>query len=639
LLKLPSPYNDSLCGSEQLFNNNSEPCEPCTPETKQVRWQDIIDKPVCFPTCNPEVVGVTSLNSYTGIVTLGIGSTGNDFNIVNSLGTITLNLPVANATKTGKLSSTDWNTFNNKQNPITLTTTGNNGAATFISNVLNIPNYTLAGLGGVGGTGTLNFLPKWTFTTSLVLGNSIIYDNGAGSIGIGTISPTSKLDVFTLGSTTTTIKARNGNGGILLSATSTNGTISTDWNAPLVFSTNSVERLRVTTAGNVGIGTNTPGSLLDVKGVFRLSGSTSGYVGFTTLNNAGSTTYTLPSSDGTVGQVLSTNGSGVLTWANAGYWILNGTSIYYNTGNVGIGINNPTQLLHVDGGSTLKNILLKTTVSGTANSGYLYENGNGSMKYGGFSTTLGIGTTSAVGFNLFYNSTQVMTIDAGKVGINQNAPFATLDVIAHGSTSATYSLSIAASSIISPFILTRNDGKTLIRNSGGNIYSLNTTSNERVLTVSQGTGIAEVTYPFRIANSYVISGSGVGLGVGLEFNGADYTDNFASIYSITTSYTTLGNSVNDLVFTTKNGSGVVAERFRAKASGELRAQGAVTAGNATLSASAIMQADSTTQGFLPPRMTTAQRDAIASPAAGLMIFNTTTNRVNVYTGTAWDALH
>jgi len=52
-----------------------------------------------------------------------------------------------------------------------------------------------------------------------------------------------------------------------------------------------------------------------------------------------------------------------------------------------------------------------------------------------------------------------------------------------------------------------------------------------------------------------------------------------------------------------------------------------------------MQADSTTQGFLPPRMTTAQRDAIASPAAGLMIFNTTTNRVNVYTGTAWDALH
>jgi hypothetical protein len=34
---------------------------------------------------------------------------------------------------------------------------------------------------------------------------------------------------------------------------------------------------------------------------------------------------------------------------------------------------------------------------------------------------------------------------------------------------------------------------------------------------------------------------------------------------------------------------------------------------------------STTQGFLHPRMTTAQRDAIASPAAGLTMYNTTVN--------------
>ena len=46
--------------------------------------------------------------------------------------------------------------------------------------------------------------------------------------------------------------------------------------------------------------------------------------------------------------------------------------------------------------------------------------------------------------------------------------------------------------------------------------------------------------------------------------------------------------------------------------------------------SAILQLDSTTQGLLIPRMTTAQRDAIANPADGLMIFNTTEDALNVY---------
>ena len=67
--------------------------------------------------------------------------------------------------------------------------------------------------------------------------------------------------------------------------------------------------------GNVGIGTISPGSALDVKGTLRLSGSTSGYVGLAPAAAAGSITYTLPSADGTSGQVLSTSGSGVLGWA------------------------------------------------------------------------------------------------------------------------------------------------------------------------------------------------------------------------------------------------------------------------------------------------------------------------------------
>ena len=66
--------------------------------------------------------------------------------------------------------------------------------------------------------------------------------------------------------------------------------------------------------GKVGIGTTSPGSTLDVKGTLRLSGATSGYVGFSPAAAAGSTTYTLPAVDGTSGQALTTNGSGTLSW-------------------------------------------------------------------------------------------------------------------------------------------------------------------------------------------------------------------------------------------------------------------------------------------------------------------------------------
>jgi hypothetical protein len=67
---------------------------------------------------------------------------------------------------------------------------------------------------------------------------------------------------------------------------------------------------------NVGIGTE-PTSKLSVKGELRLVGSSSGYVGLAPAASAGNTTYTLPASDGTSGQVLSTNGSGSLSWASA----------------------------------------------------------------------------------------------------------------------------------------------------------------------------------------------------------------------------------------------------------------------------------------------------------------------------------
>ena len=192
-----------------------------------------------------------NVGTVTSVAALTIGTSGTDVSSSVANGTttpvITLNIPTASATNRGALSSTDWLAFSSKQPAITLTTTGSSGSSTLIGATLNVPTYTLVGLGGmsnpfttgigqmiysngagaplslapnttttkkylsmtgdgtngdapfwdtipasVGGSGTTNYIAKFTSTNAI--GVSLIYDNGT-NVGIGTPTPQVKLDV------------------------------------------------------------------------------------------------------------------------------------------------------------------------------------------------------------------------------------------------------------------------------------------------------------------------------------------------------------------------------------------------------------------------------------------------------------
>src|SRR5258707_919368 len=76
--------------------------------------------------------------------------------------------------------------------------------------------------------------------------------------------------------------------------------------------------------------------------------------------------------------------------------------------------------------------------------------------------------------------------------------------------------------------------------------------------------------------------------------------------------------------------GGLAEKMR------LTSKGTLALGTSTPNASAIFQADSTTRGVLDPRLTSTQRNAVASPLEGLRVWNSTTKKISIYNGTAWE---
>jgi hypothetical protein len=70
----------------------------------------------------------------------------------------------------------------------------------------------------------------------------------------------------------------------------------------------------------------------------------------------------------------------------------------------------------------------------------------------------------------------------------------------------------------------------------------------------------------------------------------------------------------------------------------LDASGNLGVGTSSPSASAILDVQSTTKGVCFPNMTTTQKNAISSPATGLVVFDTTLAKLCVYSGSAWQTI-
>ncbi len=65
------------------------------------------------------------------------------------------------------------------------------------------------------------------------------------------------------------------------------------------------------------------------------------------------------------------------------------------------------------------------------------------------------------------------------------------------------------------------------------------------------------------------------------------------------------------------------------------AQMGINSTGAAPASSAMLDVSSTSKGFLPPRMTTAQRTAITSPASGLLVFDTSLNQLYIFSSGNW----
>jgi hypothetical protein len=299
---------------------------------------------------------------------------------------------------------------------ISITTTGDSGASTYnnTTGVINVPNYTLAGLGGIS-------------YTSLSGGTGITYNNTTGAISYsGT--------VYTDASVRALISA-TGN----ISYNSTTGVISTS----LTQYTDALARASVslTTTGTSGASTynsttgvfNIPNYGSALSGYLPLTGGTlTGALGGTSATFSGDFTLTSAATGGVI--ITNNNNSHINLFRSSN-----------PTANYGININGNGDLNIDETGVATRVTIKKTTgaatfsSSVTAKTGYFLTHSNATtvFRVEEFSGTQGVGLSmynSSGVQNILFNAGGDSYIKGGNVGIGTTSPSKLLDIYSSGTT-------------------------------------------------------------------------------------------------------------------------------------------------------------------------------------------------------------
>ncbi|MBK7762937.1 MAG: collagen-like protein [Bacteroidetes bacterium] len=276
-----------------------------------------------------------------------------------------------------------------------------------------------------GGTGT-----NLVFTSGSVLFAGIngtykqdnanfFYDNVMKRLGIGTSTPSQKLDVDGIGQFSGGTTIGNVSAGYFGNSTNFSMRMRDDTNSHLYFQTfgGASTRMAITNSGRVGIGTTTPEHQLDVSGVGQFSGGTK--IGFVSEGFFGnSTNFAMRMRDDTNSNLYFQTYDGAST-----------KMAINNNGNVGIGTTTPEQKLDVNGIGQFSG---GTTI------------GHGSEGFFGNSMNFAMRMRNDVNSNLYFQtydgaSTRMAITNNGNVGIGTSTPLSKLDIdggIAIGSSYA-----------------------------------------------------------------------------------------------------------------------------------------------------------------------------------------------------------